>query len=127
MTQPVAPVGANAWVLGTRKGAWALRVDGGGQSQLSEPWFFGAQVHHVVQDPRGSGTMLAAVRTGHLGPTVYRSKDGGETWKESERPPRFRTKEEYENSELAADDPRRQGLTLDHVFFLAPGLSLIHI
>jgi hypothetical protein len=75
----------------------------------------------VLQDPRGGGTLLAAVRTGHLGPTVYRSKDGGRTWKESERPPRFRTKEQYENSDLAADDPRRQGLALDHVFFLAPG------
>jgi hypothetical protein len=52
---------------------------------------------------------------------VYRSVDGGRTWKESERPPRFRSKEEYESSELSADDARRQGLTLDHVFFLAPG------
>jgi hypothetical protein len=47
-----------------------------------------------VQDPRGSGTLLAAVRTGHLGPTIYRSVDCGRNWKESERPPRFRSKEE---------------------------------
>ena len=109
MTQPVVPVGANTWILGTRKGAWALKPNGG----MGEPWFFGAQVHHVLQDPRGSGTLLAAVRTGHLGPTVYRSKDGGRNWKEAERPPKFRTKEEYENSPLSADDPRRQGLVLD--------------
>ena len=121
MTQPVAPAGANVWIVGTRKGAWVVRSENAKQSTMGEPWFFGAQVHHVVQDPRGNGTMLAAVRTGHLGPTVYRSLDGGRNWKESERPPRFRTKEEYENSELAADDARRQGLTLDHVFFLAPG------
>jgi hypothetical protein len=38
----------------------------------------------------------------------------------AERPPRFRSKEEYETSALANDDARRQGLTLDHVFFLAP-------
>jgi hypothetical protein len=92
---------------------------------LEEPWFFGAQVHHVVQDVRGSGTILAAVRTGHLGPTIYRSQDSGRTWKESERPPKFRTKEEYETSDFASafdkDDARRQGLTVDHVFFLAPG------
>jgi hypothetical protein len=88
---------------------------------LSEPWFFGAQVHHVVQDPRGSGTMLAAVRTGHLGPTVYRSRDAGATWIEAGKPPKFRPKEDYENSTFAADDGRRQGLVLDHVFFLAPG------
>jgi hypothetical protein len=120
MTQPVAPVGANAWIVGTRKGAWAFRPDGK-QTTLKEPWFFGAQVHHVVQDPRGGGTILAAARTGHLGPTVYRTDDGGRTWKEAERPPRFRAKEEYTNSGLDAEDARRQGLTLDHVFFLAPG------
>lgn len=119
MTQPVAPSGANTWIIGTRKGAWALRSDGNGN--LGDPWFFGAQVHHVVQDPRGAGTILAAARTGHLGPTVFRSRDSGRTWKEAERPPRFRAKEEYEESTLAADDGRRQGLVLDHVFFLAPG------
>src|SRR2546423_803354 len=106
MTQPVAPTGANTWILGTRKGAWTLSADGK-QSRLDEPWFFGHQVHHVVQDPRGGGTILAGVRTGHLGPTVYRSSDSGRTWKESERPPKFRTKEEYADSALAADDARR--------------------
>lgn len=119
MTQPVTPNGANAWIVGTRKGAWALRADSPGRPD--DPWFFGAQVYHIVQDPRGAGTLLAAVRTGHLGPTVYRSTDGGRQWKESEKPPKFRTKEEYENSALQSDDARRNGLTLDHVFFLAPG------
>src|SRR5215467_3751894 len=120
MTQPIAPVGANAWIVGTRKGAWALPSKGQ-RGSLQEPWFFGAQVHHLVQDPRGSGTILAAARTGHLGPTVYRTQDGGRTWKEAEKPPRFRVKEDYANSSLDAEDARRQGLTLDHVFFLAPG------
>src|SRR5215510_3051859 len=110
MTQPVAPSGANSWIVGTRKGAWCVELRNGKRS-LGEPWFFGAQVHHVVQDPRGSGTLLAAVRTGHLGPTVYRSTDAGRNWKEAERPPRFRAKEEYADSTLSADDGRRQGLT----------------
>src|SRR5215204_7500195 len=96
MTQPVAPGGANAWILGTRKGAWAMKSDG--RQRLDEPWFFGHQVHHVVQDVRGTGTFLAAVRTGHLGPTIFRSQDSGRTWKESAQPPKFRTKEEYANS-----------------------------
>src|SRR5215475_3259137 len=120
MTQPVAPEGANTWILGTRKGAWALR-DSGGLGRMDEPWFFGMQVHHVIQDQRGRGTLLAAVRTGHLGPTIYRSTDGGRSWKESEKPPRFKAKEDYVDSALEADDGRRQGLTLDHVFFLSPG------
>ena len=121
MTQPIVPEGANSWLIGTRKGAWSLRHDGEKRSRLDGPWFFGNQVHHVVQDPRSGGTMLAAVRTGHLGPTVYRSTDGGRTWKESAKPPKFRAKEDYASSTLAADDGRRNGLTLDHVFFLAPG------
>ena len=123
MTQPVAPQGANAWIVGTKKGAWALRrpTGTGKDWRVEEPWLFGCQVHHIVQDPRGAGTLLAAVRTGHLGPTLYRSSDGGLSWKEAAKPPAFRTKEEYANSPLPADDPRRQGLVVDHVFFLAPG------
>lgn len=123
MTQAVAPQGANAWMIGTRKGAWALRRSGKGPLDWTpgEPWFFGCQVHHLVQDPRGAGTILAAVKTGHLGPTVYRSTDAGRTWKESERPPRFKTPEQYAGSPLPEDDPRRKGRTVDHVFFLAPG------
>ena len=123
MTQPVAPADSNAWMIGTRKGAWAARRSGSGPGDWSigEPWFFGCQVHHLIQDPRGSGTILAAVKTGHLGPTLYRTTDGGRTWKEVERPPRFKTPEEFAGSPLPEDDPRRKGRTVDHVFFLAPG------
>lgn len=121
MTQPIAPAGANVWILGTRKGAWTLPGGNAKVSYPAEPWFFGCQVHHVVQDTRGNGTLLAAVKTGHLGPTVYRSTDAGRTWKESSKPPQFRPKESYLDSPLDADDGRRKGLTLDHVFYLAPG------
>jgi photosystem II stability/assembly factor-like uncharacterized protein len=110
-------------MIGTRKGAWVATRSGSGPGdwKTGEPWFFGCQVHHLIQDPRGSGTILAAVKTGHLGPTLYRSTDGGRNWKESERPPRFKTPEEYAGSPLPEDDPRRKGRTVDHVFFLAPG------
>ncbi|MCE9637747.1 MAG: glycosyl hydrolase [Planctomycetes bacterium] len=121
----MAPARPNAWIVGTRKGAWALRRTGPGPLDWTagEPWFFGCDVHHVVQDPRGDGTILATVKTGHLGPTVYRSTDGGRTWTESTKPPRFKTPAEYtaEGSSLPEDDPRRKGRTVDHVFFLAPG------
>lgn len=119
MTQPVAPKDANAWIVATRKGAWALRRTATGWT-ADEPWFFGCQIHHVIQDPRGAGTMLASVKTGHLGPTIHRSTDGGRTWAECAKPPRFKTPEEYAGSPLPADDPRRKGRTVDHVFCLAP-------
>lgn len=123
MSQPVAPADANAWIAATRKGAWALRRKGkkGTSFTLGEPWFFGHQVHTVVQDPRGEGTLLAAVKTGHLGPTIQRSADGGRTWQESKQPPKFKTPEEYMGSKLPEDDPRRKGRTVDHVFSIAPG------
>ena len=97
MTQPVAPSDSNAWLAGTRKGAWAFRRKGkkGTSFTADEPWFFGHQVNYVIQDPRGAGTILAAVKTGHLGPTVQRSTDGGRTWQEAKRPPKFKTPEEY--------------------------------
>lgn len=123
MTQPIAPKDANSWIIGTKKGAWPLRRTGAGPTdwRADAPWFFGCEVHVIVQDPRGSGTLLAAVSTGHLGPTVHRSTDGGKTWKEVARPPKFKTAEEYANSALDADDPRRKGRAVQHVFCFAPG------
>jgi photosystem II stability/assembly factor-like uncharacterized protein len=96
-------------MVATRKGAWlyhggtareAWRVDG--------PHFLGHIVNHVVLDPRDRRTLLAAAKTGHLGPTVFRSVDLGRTWKEAARPPAFAK---------AADG----GRTVDHTFWLTPG------
>jgi len=66
-------------------------------------------VHHIVLDPRDRRTILMAARTGHLGPTVFRSADFGKKWKEAEKPPAFPKAEEGQ-----------KGLVLDHVFWLAP-------
>jgi hypothetical protein len=38
---------------------------------------------------RAMRNVLAAARTGHLGPTVFRSLDAGKTWKEAAKPPAF--------------------------------------
>lgn len=121
MTQPVAPPEANAWLIGTNKGAWALRKDARSAWTAGEPWFLGQRVHHLIQDPRGEGTLIATVSTGHLGPTIQRSTDGGRSWSEVPRPPRFKTPEEYAGRGLPADDPRVKGRSVNHVFFLAPG------
>lgn len=96
--------------VATRKGAWWLRADPArGRFAVEGPHLLGHVVHHVVLDPRDGRTLLVAARTGHLGPTIYRSTDGGRTLGEIRRPPAFRKAREGE-----------KGRVVDHVFFLAP-------
>jgi hypothetical protein len=54
--------------------------------------------------------MLMAAKTGHLGPTVFRSTNFGKAWKEAAAPPAFPKAPEGE-----------KGLVVDHVFWLTPG------
>jgi photosystem II stability/assembly factor-like uncharacterized protein len=103
--------GVPAVLVATRKGAFILKGDASRRTwKTSEPLFLGNTVHHMVQDPRDPRTILIAARTGHLGPTVYRSTDAGRSWKESELPPAFRKAPEGE-----------KGRVVDHVFWLTPG------
>ena len=95
-----------AVLIGTRKGAWVLRTEDRRSFRLEGPHFFGQIVNHLVQDPRAPRTLVAAVRAGHLGPTVFRSTDFGRTWKESSRPPAF---------------TKKSGRSVGHVFYLTPG------
>lgn len=97
--------------VATRKGAWLYhgtsardtwRVDG--------PHFLGHVISQVVLDPRDRTTLLAAAKTGHLGPTIFRSTDLGRTWKEAAQPPAF-----------AKATPGAQGRSVDHTFWLTPG------
>ena len=98
-------------LIGTRKGAFFLTANGTRRTwKLSSPMFLGHIVHHVVLDPRNRKTILAAARTGHLGPTVFRSTDRGRTWTEASRPPAFR--------KARKGEPVR---TVNHVFWLTPG------
>jgi photosystem II stability/assembly factor-like uncharacterized protein len=77
-------------LVGTRKGAFLFRGDRDRRTwTLDGPHHLGATIHHVVQDPRRHEVMLMAAKTGHLGPTVFRSLDGGRTWNEARRPPAF--------------------------------------
>ncbi|MCU1498736.1 MAG: glycosyl hydrolase [Acidimicrobiales bacterium] len=75
-------------LIGTRKGLFQVDPD----REITEPAFLGHIVQHAVWDPIGD-RVVAAVRTGHLGPTVMVSDDRGGTWRESTRPPAFRTGE----------------------------------
>src|SRR5215207_2940244 len=96
-------------LVGTRKGIWILSSDDGRTKWTADgPHFLGHIAQHVVLDPRDGKTLLAAMRTGHLGPTVLRSTDMGRNWTEVKRPPAF-----------AAGDPL--GRSLNAVFWLSPG------
>src|SRR5690242_7775027 len=79
-----------ALLIATRKGAWILRSGRGRANWTTDgPHFLGHVIHHVVLDPRDGRTLLAAAKTGHLGPTIFRSLDFGRTWTEAARPPAF--------------------------------------
>jgi hypothetical protein len=98
-------------ILGTRKGVFYLQsgVKRRRWRQIG-PSFLGNIVNHAVLDPRDGRTLLVAARTGHLGPTVFRSRDAGRTWHEARQPPAF---------DKAA--PGEKARTVSHTFWLTPG------
>ncbi len=96
-------------LVATRKGAWIFHGDSRRASwRVDGPHFLGHVISHVVLDPRDGRTLLAAAKTGHLGPTIFRSTDLGRSWQEARRPPAF----------AKADDG--QGRAVDHTFWLTP-------
>lgn len=108
---PRPRAGAVTLLVGTRKGAFFLRSDGERKEwRLTRSEFLGHVVHHAVTDPRNKKVILVAARTGHLGPTVFRSEDAGKTWKEASKPPAFDEAPEA-----------LQQRTVNHVFWLTPG------
>ncbi|OYV02147.1 MAG: glycosyl hydrolase [Burkholderiales bacterium PBB5] len=80
-------------LVATRKGAWLFHAD--------------EHPGTVTLDGR---TLLAAAKTGHLGPTVFRSTNLGETWQEARQPPAF-----------AAPSNHLPARSVDHTFWLTPG------
>ncbi len=100
-----------ALLIATRKGAWIYRSDAARRSwQADGPHFLGHIIHHIVLDPRDGKTLLAAAKTGHLGPTLFRSTDFGKSWSEAKAPPAFAK---------VADG--QKGRAVDHTFWLTPG------
>lgn len=98
-------------LVATRKGAWVLHSDGARRRfRVEGPHFLGHVIHHLVLDPRDGRTLLAAAKTGHLGPTVFRSTNSGRTWTEAKRPPAF-----------PKAPGGQKGRTVDHTFWLTPG------
>lgn len=98
-------------LIATRKGLFQLQAAPRRRAwRLSGPDFLGHTTHHCVLDPRDRRTLLVAAKTGHLGPTVFRSNDLGKSWQEASLPPAFRKAREGET-----------GLVVNHVFWLTPG------
>jgi len=97
-------------LVATRKGAWLFHGDASRKNwRADSPHFLGHVISQMVLDPRDGNTLLAAAKTGHLGPTVFRSTDMGKTWKEAAQPPAFAKVPEGET-----------GRSVDHTFWLTP-------
>jgi photosystem II stability/assembly factor-like uncharacterized protein len=97
--------------VATRKGAWVLESDDARKTwALKGPHFLGNTIHHMVLDPRDKKTLLAAVKAGHLGPTIFRSSNLGKSWTEASKPPAFPKAPEGQ-----------KGRVVDHTFWLTPG------
>lgn len=98
-------------MVATRKGAWLFHSDAARKRwRVDGPHFLGHIINHIVLDPRDGKTLLAAAKTGHLGPTIFRSTNLGRTWKEATTPPAFATVAEG-----------KAGRAVDHTFWLTPG------
>jgi hypothetical protein len=108
-----SPEKGPALLVATRKGAWIFRGDKKRKPKgwrVEGPHFLGHVIQHLVLDPRDGRTLLAAAKTGHLGPTVFRSLDGGRKWAEAKRPPAFPKARDGEKARV-----------VDHTFWLTPG------
>ena len=99
-------------MVATRKGAWLYHGDSARRTwRVDGPHFLGHVVSQLALDPRDRKTLLAAAKTGHLGPTIFRSTNLGRTWQEATRPPAFAK---------AADG---SGRAVNHTFWLTPGAA----
>ena len=109
------PRGHLMLMVGTRKGAWLFHSDRERRSwTIDGPHFLGHIVNHLALDPRDGKTMLMASKTGHLGPTIFRSSDFGRTWTEASRPPAFPKAPDGQTAN------GKRALAVDYTFSLAP-------
>lgn len=97
-------------LIATKKGAFTLSADASRRKwTVGRPIQFGSAIQHFVQDPRALDNYLIAGGAGHLGPTLFRSVNGGKTFKEVKRPPAFPKKE------------GGAGRVVEHTVWLTPG------
>jgi len=97
-------------MVATRKGLWLVRGSADRTRwSVDGPHFLGQIINHAVLDPRDRKTLLVSASTGHLGPTMYRSTDGGRKFREVKQPPAFARAPEGKN-----------GRAVNHTFWLTP-------
>jgi len=76
-------------LVGTKKGAFIFSSKDGRRTwKVSGPHFRESPVYHVTYDNR-NGIVLASIASYQWGPSISRSLDLGETWKNSKTPPTF--------------------------------------
>ncbi|MCZ6598523.1 MAG: glycosyl hydrolase [Planctomycetota bacterium] len=85
--------------------------------KLSGPFHLGSVINDFRLDPRDGKTLLMTATGGHLGPTVFRSKNGGRTWKEARRPPKFG----QGRKATRGKQKDTRGLSVKACFWLSPG------
>ena len=74
-------------LVGTRKGTYVVEGDRRRRKwTVGKAAHVGCEVFHVVADPRHPGDLYAAVNNAFWGPELYRSRNGGKTWKEIATP-----------------------------------------
>ena len=107
-------------LVGTKKGVFKIKgCEERDQWDITGPDFYGFGINHVVQDPRNPQRLLLAGRTGHLGPSIHHSNDGGKTWVEAETPPAFPKIEAPEGEELSEED-KKKARSVKYTFWLTP-------
>jgi photosystem II stability/assembly factor-like uncharacterized protein len=112
-TARAAPAASTRLVVlvATRKGAWLFHGDARRRTWRADgPHFLGHNISHLQLDRRDGRTLLAAAKTGHLGPTIFRSTNLGRTWQEARQPPAF--------AKPSGELPAR---SVDHTFWLTTG------
>jgi len=93
--------------VGTRKGLFLLRSDGGSSEwEVEGPLLPGWAVYHATVDPRDS-VLYAATNNPFYGATVHKSRDLGQSWERAE--------------EIGL--PEESGLKLAAIWHVEPGLA----
>lgn len=77
-------------LVGTKKGGFLVESKDDRRTwRVSYPILLGNSIYHMVADPRLPNFIMMSVKTGHLGPTIFRSFDRGLSWEEASIPPAF--------------------------------------